>query len=103
MYSNLLLACERVGFTPRIALEVERMLTNISLVAAGAGVSAVPASMQGFHRDMVVYCRIQEAGPDLRAPLTLAYRSDALSPAVEQYMRLAKNYGASAADLPQRA
>lgn len=91
MYSNLLDACERVGFTPRIALEVDRMLTNISLVAAGVGVSAVPASMQGFHADSVVYCRIrvQDGEAPLGAPLTVVHREANGAPAVAQFLALA--------------
>ena len=91
MYANLIAACERSGFTPRIAIEVDRMLTNISLVAAGAGVSAVPASMQGFHLDQVVYCRIKDGGPDLRAPLTLACRKGTVSPVISQFVALARH------------
>src|SRR5471032_125676 len=73
MYSNLMDACLRAGFTPSKVIEVERMLTNISLVAAGTGVSAVPASMRGFHDGSVVYCKIADGG--LAAPLTLACRA----------------------------
>lgn len=93
MYANLVAACQRAGFTPNIAIEVERMLTNISLVAAGAGVSAVPASMRGFHEDSVVYCRISDAGDagnTLRAPLTIASREAADQPAVSEFLRMAQ-------------
>lgn len=88
MYSNLILACEQLGFTPTIALEVDRMLTNISLVAAGVGISVVPASMRGFHADSVVYCRIRDGGPDLCAPLTMAYRNAPAEPAVRHLLAL---------------
>jgi DNA-binding transcriptional LysR family regulator len=86
MYSNLIEACKRAGFTPRIAAEVDRMLTNISLVAAGIGVSAVPASMRGFHADSVVYCRISDGGPGLSAPLTLVRREDDMLPAARRFL-----------------
>ncbi|SPS01487.1 conserved hypothetical protein [Cupriavidus taiwanensis] len=76
MYHDLLRACEALGFTPRVGAEVERMLTNLNLVAAGAGVSVVPASMAGLNRHGVAYCPMQEADR-LRAPLTLGYREDA--------------------------
>lgn len=88
MYSNLIDACKRAGFTPDIAIEVERMLTNISLVAAGAGVSAVPASMRGFHAESVVYCRIREREAGLSAPLTMASKEDDVSPAVHHFREL---------------
>jgi DNA-binding transcriptional LysR family regulator len=89
LYGNLILACEHAGFTPRIALEVERMLTNINLVAAGAGVSVVPASMRGFHSASVVYCKIRDATPRLVAPITLVYARDADKPALTHFVEMA--------------
>jgi DNA-binding transcriptional LysR family regulator len=86
MYANLLAACERLGFTPHIAVEVDRMLTNISLVAAGAGISVVPASMRGVHADSVVYCRMREGGPELGAPLTLVCQQRSALPAVQGFV-----------------
>jgi DNA-binding transcriptional LysR family regulator len=86
MYSNLIDACTRAGFTPQIAAEVDRMLTNISLVAAGIGISAVPASMHGFHADSVVYCRIRDGGPGLSAPLSLVTREDETLPAARHFL-----------------
>ncbi len=47
MYANLIKACQNADFEPTIAFEVERMLTNVSLVAAGEGISVVPASELG--------------------------------------------------------
>ncbi|EHP40094.1 LysR family transcriptional regulator [Cupriavidus basilensis OR16] len=80
MYGDLLKVCERLGFTPRVGAEVERMLSNLNLVAAGAGVSVVPASMAGLNPHGVAYRRMEEAGL-LRAPLTLAYRERDDNPA----------------------
>jgi DNA-binding transcriptional LysR family regulator len=90
MYANLVQACVEAGFVPNVAIEVERMLTNISLVAAGAGVSAVPASMQGFHGENVVYCSIKDAPPALRAPLTLAWRDEGMRPTLRHFVELAR-------------
>jgi DNA-binding transcriptional LysR family regulator len=90
MYANLLRACEAIGFEPRVAFEVERMLTNVSLVAAGEGVSVVPASMRDIHRESVVYRRILGARPRLVAPLTLACRQDNESPAMRNFVVLAR-------------
>lgn len=90
MYSDLVEACERAGFTPDIAVEVDRMLTNISLVAAGAGVSAVPASMRGFHEGSVVYCRIANAGTGLAAPLTMVCREFDTVPTLHNFLQEAR-------------
>ncbi len=80
MYGDLLKVCERLGFTPRVGAEVERMLSNLNLVAAGAGVTVVPASMAGLNPHGVAYRRMEEAD-QLRAPLTLAYRERDDNPA----------------------
>jgi DNA-binding transcriptional LysR family regulator len=85
MYASLVSACEKTGFTPRVAIEVERMLTMISLVAAGVGVSAVPASMCGFHERNVVYCRIAESDDTLMAPLTFVHRHDDQMPVLSNF------------------
>lgn len=81
LYANLLALCEEAGFVPLIAAEVERMMTNLNLVAAGAGVSVVPASMMGAHPQAVAYHPFEES-VRLQAPLTLAYRAaDCTGPA----------------------
>jgi DNA-binding transcriptional LysR family regulator len=87
MYGDLLNVCETLGFKPRIAAEVERMMSNLNLVAAGAGVSVVPASMEGTHRQGIAYCRMKEASR-LRAPLTLVTRKADDDPAVAVFARL---------------
>lgn len=73
LYGNLLALCESRGFRPPIAAEVERMMTNLNLVAAGVGISVVPASMQGAHAKAIVYCPLTDC-PELDAPMTLVYR-----------------------------
>lgn len=93
MYANLLQACRNIGFEPRVAFEVERMLTNVSLVAAGAGISVVPASMRGFHEHSVVYRSIRDARPRLMAPITLLCRQLNQSPQVANFVALARQLG----------
>ncbi|MCV0441220.1 MAG: LysR family transcriptional regulator [Hydrogenophaga sp.] len=89
LYANLLALCEVQGFRPRIAAEVERMVTSLNLVAAGAGIAVVPASMQGLHPHAVAYLPLAEGTP-LDAPLTLVYRSaDAVGPAAH-FLKIAR-------------
>jgi DNA-binding transcriptional LysR family regulator len=74
LYANLLALCRQAHIEPRVVAEVERMMTNLNLVAAGAGISVVPASMRGTHAHAVVYCALADAA-GLDAPLTIAYRA----------------------------
>jgi DNA-binding transcriptional LysR family regulator len=89
LYANLLALCEAAGFEPRVAAEVERMMSNINLVAAGVGISVVPASMRGAHPDAVVYCPLAD-GVRLDAPLTLVWREADALPAVATFVALAR-------------
>jgi len=90
MYANLIKACQNAGFKPNIAFEVERMLTNVSLVAAGEGISVVPASMRDVHRESVVYCRMRDARPRLLAPITLVRRAFNPSAPLQNFISLAR-------------
>lgn len=95
LYAKLLELCARAGVQPRIVSEVERMMTNLNLVAAGAGLSVVPASMCGHHAGAVVY-RPLAASVRLDAPLTLVTREADLSPLtglfVERLRKLARQW-----------
>jgi DNA-binding transcriptional LysR family regulator len=85
MYADLISACHRAGFEPRIAAEVENMLTNVALVAAGVGVTAVPESMRDIHGRDVAYFHPKEAA-QLGAPLTLTYLASSSNPAVASFL-----------------
>jgi DNA-binding transcriptional LysR family regulator len=89
LYANLLALCEAQGFRPRIAAEVERMVTSLNLVAAGAGVAVVPASMRGLHPHAVAYLSLLDGTP-LDAPLTLVYRAGDASGPVAHFLKIAR-------------
>lgn len=89
MYADVVEACRAAGFEPRIVTEVGRMLTNISLVAAGVGISLVPASMRGINLGGVCYRRIADAGRPM-APLTLALRADEARPTVANLLAISR-------------
>jgi DNA-binding transcriptional LysR family regulator len=73
LYADLLALCHARGLRPRVVAEVDRMMTNLNLVAAGVGLSVVPASMGGVHPHAIRYCRLADS-ETLDAPLTLVSR-----------------------------
>jgi DNA-binding transcriptional LysR family regulator len=85
MYANLITACNRVGFTPQVAAQVGSMLANIMLVAAGVGVSVVPASMRGTHSEHVFYGTLSDTRA-LAAPITMVHRASEDNPVVQRFM-----------------
>lgn len=88
MYGDLIEACKKAGFSPRVVAEVSQMLTNLTLVAAGVGVTVVPASMQDIHREDIYYAEVADA-PHLTAPLTLVSRVGETNPVAQRFVRFA--------------
>jgi len=100
MYGDLLEACREAGFEPQVVAEVGRMLTNINLVAAGVGISLVPASMREIRLGGVRYRPVVSPTP-LRAPLTLAVRTDENRPTVANLQRIVARFsGQSSSSSP---
>jgi DNA-binding transcriptional LysR family regulator len=89
LYADLLGVLERLGVGVLIAAEVERMMTNINMVAAGGGITVVPASMQGAHPRAIAYRRLP-ADPALLAPITLVWRPAGASPTTVSFVALAR-------------
>ena len=84
IYNWLMAALARIDFRPRVANEVHRMMATINIVAAGGGISLVPASMQTLHREAVVYRPLL---PGILPPLPLY-----LIHRVDQDLRLVANF-----------
>ncbi|WP_295849803.1 LysR family transcriptional regulator [uncultured Xylophilus sp.] len=97
LYADLLALCEAQGFRPQVVHEVPRMMTSLNLVAAGEGVTVVPASMQGAHPQAVAYRPLADGGP-LDAPLTLAWRTAEGSAALQSFIGLVRAAVAVQAD-----
>ncbi len=87
LHDAIIAACDRAGFSPEIGQETPRMLSTLSLVAAGLGVSLVPASMRRLQADGVAY-RPLDGGARLAAPLNLAYRRGETAAAVRGFIAL---------------
>jgi len=98
MYAQLLRAARDAGFDPQVSAEVERMLTCVSLVSAGMGVSIVPASMREVQIRGVTYRRLLGL-PGLRAPLTLALPTEPKGAAVERLLQISMQRPSDASGL----
>jgi DNA-binding transcriptional LysR family regulator len=77
------LLCRAAGFSPRVGQEVTDMVTLLGLVAAGAGVSILPASVKRFaRRDLAVRTL---AGTARAATLALAWARESPSAQVRAF------------------
>lgn len=98
-------ACRAAGFSPRVGQEAPRVMSALSLVAVGLGVSLVPASLRHMYMDGVVYRRLK--GPvQPTASLDLVTRRGDASPVVQHFHQLvrhaAKNFRDAAPERGRR-
>jgi DNA-binding transcriptional LysR family regulator len=89
LYDTIITACKSAGFSPRVGQEAPRILSTLNLVAAGLGVSIVPASLRRLEMDGVVYRSIAKNQQPL-APLILACRGGENSATVRRFIELVK-------------
>lgn len=63
LYDVVVGACQQHGFVPEIVQEAPQMVSTVSLVAAGIGVTLVPESMRQLHASGVKYIPIEAPSP----------------------------------------
>jgi DNA-binding transcriptional LysR family regulator len=94
LYDEIIAACHRAGFSPKVGQEASAIPSAVHMVAAGFGISIIPESLQQIHAPGVAYIRIRGDRP--RAPISLAYRRNDQSAAVRNFVALVKrNSGAA--------
>jgi DNA-binding transcriptional LysR family regulator len=76
------------GIEPTIGLEVREVQTALGLVASGAGVCIVPASVRRLGRDDICYIDLDEE--TMRTPIIMSYRRNDKSALLAQILELAR-------------
>ncbi|TPG58590.1 hypothetical protein EAH89_08260 [Roseomonas nepalensis] len=89
-YADQVLALFRErDMKPRAVHEVRELQTALGLVAAETGVCVVPASVERFRRDNVVYRRLDE--PEAVSPVIMSTRKGDRSPEISLILKLVKD------------
>ncbi|MDF2641365.1 MAG: LysR family transcriptional regulator [Pseudomonas sp.] len=86
LHAQLLSLARAAGFSPLITQEAGEVMTIIGLVAAGLGVTVLPASYQRMRIDGVVYRTLLDPGAS--SPIWLAQRKDEQSPMASAFVEL---------------
>jgi DNA-binding transcriptional LysR family regulator len=84
-HSQVMALCRDAGFLPRVVQEAHGMHAVLSLVAVGAGVAIVPASMAGFRSEDIRYQRINATGAGFELQFCLRPAHD--NPALREWLR----------------
>ena len=77
--------CREAGFTPEVSQVATQIHTLISLVAAGLGVTLVPASVSSLRRAGVVYRKLANEAPLVET--SVAYLKSADSPVLNNFLK----------------
>lgn len=72
LYDSILAACRAAGFAPQIQMESPQISSTINMVAAGFGVTVIPASIRQVQANGVIYLKLRNR--TLRTTISLAYR-----------------------------
>ncbi|SDS26168.1 LysR substrate-binding domain-containing protein [Pseudomonas fuscovaginae UPB0736] len=86
LYAQLMSLARQAGFSPHFAQEAGEAMTIIGLVAAGLGVSVLPASYQRIRIDGVVYRPLLD--PEAVSSVWLVQRKDQKSPMARAFVEL---------------
>ncbi len=89
LYDLIVAACAAAGFSPQVGQEAPRIVSTLNLVAAGLGITIVPASLSRLPLEGVTY-RLLKGRPVLRVPLNLARRADERSAATLGFVDLVR-------------
>ncbi len=88
-YSQIISLCQQVGFSPKVVQQATWMVTVLSLVAGGVGVTLLPANAQSLQRKGVVYRAIQ--GENLTLELAVVWRRDDSSVVLREFLEVTKS------------
>lgn len=89
LYDVIVTACAEAGFSPQIGQEAPRIVSTLNLVAAGLGITIVPASLSRLPLEGVTY-RPLGGRPTIKVPLNLACRADERSAATLGFIDLVR-------------
>lgn len=95
LFDAVMDSCLEHDFRPRIKLETERMQTIVCMVAAGAGVSIVPACVQTFAVPGVAYVALAESTVHSELGMVADH---AAPPQVRRFLDLARDIARASPD-----
>ncbi|MEQ1103842.1 LysR family transcriptional regulator [Acinetobacter ursingii] len=93
LFDNIMASCYQAGFNPHVVQEAPRLTSSLNLIAAGIGLSIVPASIQDFWNKQIIY-KVLEAKKPCIAPIYAIYRADQMNIRVQHVLSLLQaSYG----------
>lgn len=92
LYGQVLGACERAGFVPRVVQHSMHIMTLIGLVRGGMGVAVLPEAASAVRMDGIRYRPLRYSGP--RAETAVVWRRSDLSPITRGFLQICREVAA---------
>ncbi|MEG0481652.1 MAG: LysR family transcriptional regulator [Acinetobacter sp.] len=89
LFDNILASCYQAGFSPKIVQEAPRLTSSLNLIAAGIGLSIVPASIRDFWNKQIVYKDLKADTPCI-APIYAVYKHNTANIRLAHVLNLLK-------------
>ena len=86
LYEEIMLACARAGYSPRVVQEGIKLSTIMSLIASGLGVCLVPQSLAHMHPGRITCVPL--AGHAPRLPLAIMSRRGDTNPPLAPFLEV---------------
>ena len=90
LYEQVLIICHQAGFSPKIIQETNEIQMMLGFVAAGIGVSLLPASVKDFQRAGVVYRELEQPTPEIGLAMVWYRNND--SPVLQAFLKTVRKF-----------
>ncbi len=88
LYDEIFSSSGSLGFSPEVVQEANGVQTNLALVAAGVGVSLLPASVRVLRREGVLFRDLGEPAPTTK--LAAAWHRENRSPLLRSFLEVVR-------------
>lgn len=85
LYDSIISACRTEGFSPQVGMESPQISSSVNMVAAGFGVTLIPASIRQIHATGVTYQKLKNKA--LRTTIALVFRPREKSVTVQNFVK----------------
>jgi DNA-binding transcriptional LysR family regulator len=85
LYDSIISACRTEGFSPQVEMEFPQISSTVNMVAAGFGVTLIPASIRQIHATGVTYQKLKNKA--LRTTIALVLRPREKSVTVQNFVK----------------
>lgn len=90
LYDQVIRVCREAGFSPRVVQEANEMQIMLGFIAAGIGMTLLPAHASQLHRPGVVFRPVTPKTASI--DLALAWRAAETSPVIRAFVNVVKQF-----------